>query len=150
METLKYTIIKNKEQYNQYCEILEGLVSLENNIAQDEVELLELLIAKWDEEHNSFADLNPIELLKVLMNEHNLKAQDLVSILDLTKGTISKILNYQKGLSKDVIRKLSIHFKVSQEAFNRPYELKNEVNGDFKNARLMNTRKKNASPQSYH
>lgn len=142
METLKYTIIKNKEQYNQYFEILEGLVSLENNIAQDEVELLELLIAKWDEEHNSFADLNPIELLKVLMNEHNLKAQDLVSILDLTKGTISKILNYQKGLSKDVIRKLSIHFKVSQEAFNRPYELKNEVNGDFKNARLMNTRKK--------
>lgn len=121
METLKYTIIKNKEQYNQYFEILEGLVSLENNIAQDEVELLELLIAKWDEEHNSFADLNPIELLKVLMNEHNLKAQDLVSILDLTKGTISKILNYQKGLSKDVIRKLSIHFKVSQEAFNRPY-----------------------------
>lgn len=142
METLKYTIIKNKEQYNQYCETLEDLVSLENNIAQDEVELLELLIAKWDEEHNSFADLNPIELLKVLMNEYNLKAQDLVSILDLTKGTISKILNYQKGLSKDVIRKLSIHFKVSQEAFNRPYELKNEVNGDFKNARLMNTRKK--------
>lgn len=142
METLKYTIIKDKKQQSNYCEILEDLVSLESNSAHDEVELLELLIAKWDEDHNSFNDLSPIELLKVLMNEHNLKAQDLVSILDLTKGTVSKILNYQKGLSKEVIRKLATHFKVNQEAFNRPYELKNDINREFKNARLVNTRKK--------
>jgi len=32
-------------------------------------------------------------------------------------------LHYKKGLSKDVIRKLAAHFKVSQEAFNRPYAL---------------------------
>ncbi len=88
-----------------YCGILENLVSFKSNSANNEVELLELLIAKWDEEYNSSNDLNPIELLKALMNERNLKAQDLVNILDLTKGTISKILNYHKGLSKDVIRK---------------------------------------------
>jgi HTH-type transcriptional regulator/antitoxin HigA len=142
METLKYTIIKDKQQYFDYCNILEHLIVGENNTSQDEIELLELLIEKWDEECNSFDDLNPIDLLKSLMNDNNLKAQDLVNILDLTKGTISKILNYHKGLSKDVIRKLSNHFKVSQEAFNRPYELENKVNSDFKNARLMNTRKK--------
>jgi len=56
------------------------------------------------------------------MTEHNLKAKDLVDILGLSKGTVSKILNSNKGLSKDVIRKLSDYFKVSQEAFNRPYE----------------------------
>ena len=69
---------------------------------------------------------------------------NLVDILDLSKGTISKILNYPKGLSKDTIRKLSDFFKVSQEAFNRPYKLKNEVNSHFKNASLMNTKKKMA------
>lgn len=134
MEVLKYTIIKDKKQYFDYCNILENLIVDENNTSQDEIELLELLIEKWDEEQNSFKDLDPVELLKSLMNDNNLKAQDLVNILDLTKGTISKILNYHKGLSKEVIRKLSNYFKVSQEAFNRPYELKN--------ARLMNTRKK--------
>lgn len=37
---------------------------------------------------------------------------------------MSDILNYKKGLSKEVIRKLATHFKVRQEAFDRPYKLK--------------------------
>jgi HTH-type transcriptional regulator/antitoxin HigA len=141
METLKYTIVKTKEQYNRYCEILEELVCLENQDSQDEVELLTLLIEKWDMEHNSLMDLNPIELLKSVMAENNLKSKDLVEILGLSKGTVSKILNYNKGLSKETIRRLADYFKLSQEAFNRPYRLKNEVNRHFRNASLMNTKK---------
>ncbi|HPE55255.1 MAG TPA: helix-turn-helix domain-containing protein [Bacteroidales bacterium] len=140
METLKYTIIKNSEQYDNYCNILEDLISEKSN--QDEIDLLTLLIEKWDSEHNPFDESDPIELLKVLMHEHRLKAADLVNILGLSKGTISKILNYNKGLSKETIRKLAEYFKVSQEAFNRPYVLKNEINRHFKNASLMNTKKK--------
>ena len=140
METLKYTIIKDKAQYDKYCDILEDLISNDNN--QDEIDLLTLLIEKWDNEHDTFKDSDTVELLKSLMSDNNLKAKDLVDILDLSKGTVSKILNYHKGLSKDTIRKLSDFFKVSQEAFNRPYKLKNEINRYFKNASLMNTKKK--------
>ena len=141
METLKYKIIKDKDTYFKYCDILEELVISEDKNTQDEVELLTLLIEKWDNEKNSLRDLNPIELLKALMNENDLKAKDLIEILGLSKSTISKILNYHKGLSKETIRKLSDYFKVSQEAFNRPYKLINEVNKHFKNASLMNTKK---------
>ena len=144
METLKYTIIKEEEQYVEYCNVLEELVVQEITECQDEIELLTLLIEKWDDEHNTFNDSDPIELLKMLMEEHNLKAKDLIGILGLSKGTISKILNYHKGLSKDTIRRLSDYFKVSQEAFNRPYKLINEVNRHFRNASLMNTKKKMA------
>jgi len=141
MEILKYTIVKTKEQYNMYCEILENLVCLENQNIQDEIELLTLLIEKWDNEHNSLMDLNPIELLRSLMAENNVQSKDLVEILGLSKGTVSKILNYHKGLSKETIRKLADHFKLSQEAFNRPYRIINEVNRHFRNASLMNTKK---------
>jgi len=62
------------------------------------------------------------------IKKHNgLKPKDLIEILDLSKGTVSKILNYHKGLSKEIIRKLSDYFKVSQEAFNRSYKLINEL-----------------------
>jgi len=142
MGTLKYTIIKVQEQYSEYCEILENLLVEDGDENQDEIELLTLLIEKWDDEQNTFDDSDPIELLKHLMGENNLKAKDLVGILDLSKGTVSKILNYHKGLSKDTIRKLSEYFKISQEAFNRPYKLINEVNRHFRNANLMNTKKK--------
>tara|TARA_R110002124_G_scaffold287021_3_gene469792 strand:+ start:16171 stop:16611 length:441 start_codon:yes stop_codon:yes gene_type:complete len=128
METLKYKIIKSVEQYNDYCDVLENLVVEEDTKTLDEIELLTLLIEKWDKENNTFNEVDPIVLLKTLMVDHNLKAKDLVNILELSKGTISKILNYQKGLSKDTIRKLSSYFKVSQEAFNRPYKLISEKN----------------------
>jgi len=128
MGTIKYKVIKSKDQYDTYCYTLEHLMELDNQLDQDEIELLTFLIEKWDEEHNTLSDLNPIDLLNTLMSEHQLKAKDLVDICGLSKGTISKILNYQKGLSKDSIRSLSNYFKVSQEAFNRPYLLRNEVN----------------------
>lgn len=141
MKSLKYTIIKTGKQYNEYCNAIEELLAQNKKALSDEIELLTLLIEKWDTEHNSFDDLNPVELIKALMEENNLKPKDLIEILDLSKGTVSKILNSHKGLSKETIRKLSDYFKVSQEAFNRPYKLENEVNRHFRNASLMNTKK---------
>lgn len=140
METLKFTIIKNKEQYNEYCNILEELIL--NEQSQDEIDLLSLLIEKWDNDNNTLKDADPIELIKALLAEHRLKAKDLIEILNLSKGTISKVLNYQKGLSKETIRKLSDYFRVSQEAFNRPYKLESEHNRSLENARQMNKRQK--------
>lgn len=125
METLKYTVIKTKNQYIEYCNKLEELLcSAEPQLVySDEIELIELLIDKWDLENNSFTELDPIQFLKSLMIQNKIRAKDLTVILGLSKGTISKILNSQKGLSKETIRKLSDYFKVSHEAFNRPYKL---------------------------
>lgn len=150
METLKYKVIKSREQYNEYCNSLENLLITEDSNSQDEIELLTLLIEKWDAEHNTLNDLDPIELLKSLMSEHNIKAKDLVEIIGLSKGTVSKILNYHKGLSKETIRNLAEYFNVTQEAFNRPYKLINEVNRHFKNASLMNTQKDMSTFVAHH
>ena len=139
METLKYTIIKSEKQYQNYCNTLEQLIDLGQVAPQDEVDLLTLLIEKWDNEHNTLKDLDPVELLKGLMLEHHLKAKDLVDILGLSKGTVSKILSYNKGFSKEVIRTLSDYFKVSQEAFNRPYKLITEVTRHTHNERQLKT-----------
>ncbi|WP_321346091.1 helix-turn-helix domain-containing protein [uncultured Draconibacterium sp.] len=141
MEALKYTVIKTEEQYNNYCNTLENLISEVSPALDDEIELLTLLIEKWDSEHSTFNDLDPVQLIKSLMEENNMKAVGLAKLLGLSKGTVSKILNYQKGLSKETIRKLSDNFQISQEAFNRPYKLKNEINRQFRDASLMNTKK---------
>lgn len=124
---LKYTVIKTRAQYDSYCRGLEELLGSDiDNAVQDEIDLLTLLIETYDEANNSFAELDPIALLRSFMAEHHLKAQQMVDLLGVSKGYISDILNYKKGLSKEVIRKLATHFKVRQEAFNRPYKLKIE------------------------
>lgn len=148
VKTMKYTVIKSREQYNRYCRMLEELATGKKEGDEDEIELLTLLIEKWDEMHNTFSDSDPVSLLKGLMDEHNLKSKDLADILNLSKGTVSKILNYRKGLSKSTIRKLSDYFGLSQEAFNRPYKLKSDVNRRFRDASLMNTTKDLKAPIS--
>jgi len=144
MATLQYKIIKTDAQYNKYCDALEVLVDSgkKTKAIQDEIELLNLLIDKYDAEHNTFDHADPIELLKSLMKDHKMKAVDLAKLLDVSEGLVSDILNYKKGLSKETIRILSERFKLNQEAFNRPYELQVPVSPKFKDAKMMNTRKK--------
>lgn len=79
----------------------------------DEIELLTLLIEKWDEGHNTFEQSDPIELVKYLMAENNIKAKDLAEILNVSKGLVSDILK--------------------QEAYNRHYELKADSKSEIKN-----------------
>ena len=143
MQSLKYKIIKSKDQYIHYCKALESLLEIRtiSNEVKDEIELLTFLIEKWDAENSYFKEADPIEVLDSLMKDRNMKAKDLVKILGVSKGLVSDILNYKKGLSKEIIRVLSHEFKLSQEVFNRPYKLKNPVNSHLRDASVMNTTK---------
>lgn len=125
MEALKYKVIKSMNQYRSYCDILEQLTAQHpRSLAiRDEIELLTLLINNYDEKHSKQTDLDPIQLLKSFMEENEWKAKDIAEFLDVSKGYVSDILNYKKGLSKEVIRKLATRFKVKQEAFNRAYSM---------------------------
>ncbi len=138
---MKYKIIKTREQYFDYCNKLEALTLHSTPTLQDEIELLTFLIEKWDTEHNTFQEIDPVESLKYMMGEHQLKAVELAEMLGVSKGLVSDILHYKKGLSKEIIRKLADHFKLSQETFNRPYKLKSALNAHLRNASVMNTRK---------
>ena len=130
MGTLKYKIIKTREQYDEYCKVLEQLLDSDTRDKQteEEEELLTFLIEKWDAEHNTLGDVDPVSLIKYLMKENSLKPKDMIIILGISKSLVSEILNYKKGLSKEIIRKLSSHFKMTQDAFNRPYKLITPLN----------------------
>lgn len=132
---MKYKIITSEKQYFSYCKTLEDLVFNHQKTKQikEEIAMLNLLIKKWDEEHNIFEELNPIELLKSLMKDHKMKAYQLADLLDVSEGLVSDILSYKKGLSKESIRIIAAHFKLNQEAFNRPYKLKPGTNNRVKN-----------------
>ncbi|HSU28465.1 MAG TPA: hypothetical protein VLJ68_08790 [Chitinophagaceae bacterium] len=126
MEALKFKLIKTKKQYYAYCNVLEELVfsSKKDRNTNDLIDLLTVLIEKYDEEHNTFNDLDPVELLRSIMEDHQLRSVDLAKKLKVSPGLISDIINYKKGFSKDIIRRLASLFKLTQEAFNRPYQLR--------------------------
>jgi HTH-type transcriptional regulator/antitoxin HigA len=130
MEALQYKVIKSINQYKEYCHLMEEIAEVKRKTRQqqDTIELLTLLVEKWDEEHNTLSDADPVELLIFLMKENRLRAVDLAGELAVSKSLVSDILHYRRGLSRDIIRKLANRFKVSQELFNKSYKLTSPVN----------------------
>ena len=128
---MKYTIIKSKKQYFEYCSRMELLGELKKRTKDiiDEIELLQLLIDKYDSEKLISNSIPPHELLKALLVEHNMKGIDLAQLLQVSPGLVSDMLNGKKAFSKNSIRIISEHFRVKQEAFNS--ELRNWKIGDF-------------------
>lgn len=84
-------------------------------------ELLQIkinLIEHYESQHHFIetSDLDPIDVLKELMDEHGMSASDLGRFLgDRSLG--SRILSGKRGLSRRHIRILSEHFGVSPALF---------------------------------
>lgn len=125
---MKYKRIHNLEQYNDYCNIYESLITKDSNKHAEEVDLLELLIEDYDnrtiESIGNNEDMNPVEILNYLMNENGLTKAELGRQLKVSRQLITEILNYKRNISKSMITKLSERFKMKPIAFSREYELK--------------------------
>ncbi len=85
---------------------------------QDYLETLTLLVQDYDEQHFRIqtSHLQPVEMLKYLMEQAGMKRSDLGRLLG-NKALPSLILNGQRALSKTHIRILADHFKVEAGLF---------------------------------
>jgi HTH-type transcriptional regulator/antitoxin HigA len=117
MVSLKYKIIKTAKQYNQYCKKLEELVDRKSRsrLLQNEIELLTVLIEKWDQDRNTFEDVDADKILRALMKERKMGSKDLSKLLNISSSEAADILTDKKTLSKKAMKKLSEHFKTSLE-----------------------------------
>jgi HTH-type transcriptional regulator/antitoxin HigA len=125
MESLSYTVINSQNQYKAYCDHLAGLmkIKIKTRVELDSINLLRLLIKRWDEEQRPLSDADPIEFLRSLMRQNNLKKSELAAKVGISRSLLSDILHYRRRLSREVIRKLASRFNVSQELLNKPYNL---------------------------
>lgn len=124
-----YSIIKNQEQYDQYCNRLEYLIESEKERHEDEVELLSLLIEKYNEEQIAQyeIELNPVELLADLLAENELSQAELARKSGISPQLINDILKYRREITKNIALKLGEIFKITYYAFLKPYELRKAV-----------------------
>lgn len=126
MKTLKYTIIKNREQYNLYCNKLESLTDNYKLNSKDEIELLSLLISKYNDEQTDKYQLkfNPVELLIDLLSENRITQIELAKRLNISPQLINDIIKYRREITKNVALKLGKEFNLNYYAFLKPYKIK--------------------------
>ena len=125
MAVQEFNTIKTKEQYQQYAGLLKGLIFAPGKTKEmnDDIDVLTALIEEWDASHNTFVELDPVAILKSLMEERKMTAAQLGNILKLQEELVSDLLNYRSRFSRQSIVTLSEYFKLDQTAFDRDYKL---------------------------
>ncbi|KOP23820.1 transcriptional regulator [Hapalosiphon sp. MRB220] len=83
---------------------------------EDYLDLLGVLISEYEQGQDLVPDIYGVELLKVLIEELNLKQKDLVPIFK-TESIVSDVLNGKRKLTVEHIQKLGEFFKVSPAVF---------------------------------
>jgi HTH-type transcriptional regulator/antitoxin HigA len=111
--------INSEEAFSLTQSVVNQLLD-KDKLTQDEEDYLEVLGALiYDyeqQQENIIPDLYGIELLKVLMQEHNLKQKDLVVVFK-TESIVSAVLNGQRQLTTRHIQALAEFFGVSPAVF---------------------------------
>lgn len=118
---MKIHVIRTKEENKAALKRLATLLDLEEEGKlspgeKEEADLLEVLIDAYEEKYHSIGPPDPIEYIKYIMENKNLKQKDFVEILGVSKSVFSKILSRKRPLSLEMIKKL-------HKTFNMPYDI---------------------------
>ncbi len=86
-----------------------------------EMLLLAILISEYEKKHFNLPEVDPIEMIKIRMEDFGYTASDLAREYG-DKGTISKVLNYKQPLSLTMIRKFSKLLRIPADALTKEYK----------------------------
>ena len=116
---MKFKVIKNKKQYNEYLAITDTLLSkkVKKNSAQgEELELLLVLIKHYEDQYFPIENPDPIEIIKLKMLEKGIRNKDLIGKIG-SKGYISSILNKRKPLTLETAKIFKQELQIPSDVF---------------------------------
>lgn len=120
----QWFLIENKSDYNKAITRYEQISGAPRGSAlHKEMLLLALLINQYEQKQWSLPDVDPIEMIKIRMEDFGVSASDLAKTYG-DKGTVSKVLNYKQHLSLNMIRKFSKLLHIPSDALTKEYKLK--------------------------
>jgi HTH-type transcriptional regulator/antitoxin HigA len=120
---MKLKPIKTEVDYRNALERIEVIFDAQIDTKEgDEAEILSLLIENYENEHYPIEAPDPIEAIKIRMEELNMRQKDLVGIIG-GKSRVSEILNRKKRLTVDMIRDLEKLLQISASVLVNSYQL---------------------------
>ena len=120
---MNITPIKTETDYRKALKRLEAIFDAPIGTPKsDEADLLGLMIDEYEKKYYPIEAPDPIEAIKIRMEEMHLKQIDLVNEIG-GKSRVSEILNRKRKLTVDMIRKLNRRLNLSPELLINDYKL---------------------------
>lgn len=101
--------IKNENDYDLALNRVDELMELNPDLGtqeSDELEVIVMLIEKYEEKKWAISEPDPIEAIKVRMEQMHLKQKDLIPYIG-NKSKVSEVLNRKIGLSLTMITNIA-------------------------------------------
>jgi HTH-type transcriptional regulator / antitoxin HigA len=99
--------IEDKNQYNEYLKIIDQLIDCEEDSLEEEVlELVSILVEDYENKHYPIEAPDPIEAIKIKMEEEGLRKKDLAKYFG-SASRVSEVLNRKRPLTLDMMRKIN-------------------------------------------
>ncbi len=139
---MKAKLLKTEEDYNEACERIYNLINssesaIEVNSSEgEELELLSMLVERYEQLHYSIGALSPIEAIKFRMEHMNLKQVDVAPLFG-GKTRVSEVLNGKRQLTLKMIALLNKYLGVPLESL-IVQDSKIKLNKDKKEMLLRN------------
>lgn len=115
--------IRTETDYQQALERLEVIFDAKiGTLESDEADILGLLIDEFEKKHYPIEAPDPIEAIKIRMEEMHLKQVDLINEIG-GKSRVSEILNKKRKLTLDMIRNLALKLHLSAGLLISDYKL---------------------------
>jgi HTH-type transcriptional regulator / antitoxin HigA len=112
-------VIHSEKDNDTYTQALYELDQRSGKLTRAEkelAELLTLLIEDFESKRYELPRAKPLEVVRFLMDQHNLKQKDLVDVFG-TRSIVSEVLSGKRKLNKEHIARLRERFHVSPDVF---------------------------------
>ena len=111
-------VIHNDTELETYSEALFQLTSLKrlNRAQREAIELLTLLVERYEAERYAISPAEPIAVVRFLMQGQGLKQRDLIPQFG-SESAVSMFLAGQRKLTLHQVRKLCSRFKLPADVF---------------------------------
>ncbi len=114
---MNWGVIKNEAQYQKAIKRTMTIFHAVNGTAEaDELALLLVLVKDYEGKHIQLPELDPMEVIKLKMEELGLRPKDLEGIIG-SKGHVSSVLSGRREITLKMAQKLRNYFQLPAEIF---------------------------------
>jgi HTH-type transcriptional regulator/antitoxin HigA len=118
---MKILPIRNEKDYQKALDRLEDIFDSKKGTEEgDELEILSILIDRYENENFPIGMPDPIEAIKFRMKQMGMNQKDLAEVVGF-KSRVSEILNKKRKLTLDMIRKLNTNLHIPTEVLVQDY-----------------------------
>lgn len=118
---MKISPIRNEQDYQNALERLEVIFDSRKGTEEgDELEILSILIDRYENENFPIGLPDPIEAIKFRMEQMGMNQSELAKVVGF-KSRVSEILNRKRKLTLNMIRKLHDNLHIPTEVLIQDY-----------------------------